>query len=357
MKKLLKIFSVVMCLAVFTLFATPASAWYAPETGYYEGSGNQVYFFEQGYQPGNGSQYTFVGGSEGGSGGQGGQGGQGGAGGAGGNAIQGQAQGIFGSGNSSNTNVNGQGQSQGIFGSGNSHNENKNTNTNLNTNMNSNKNENTNVNINGGNKQGQAQGQGQRQSADNKGVNQTIVQTYEDKRDLISPPPVAIPEAPLSREKSGEILTKGSLWGMVAKVTEAEVDSMLKCGIFGCDIDVKVRVLFESAPTTEVTLSKTAGAKYLGTIYVLSTGDDMIACEATAIREAMKAGASVIVKLEVDSKVVSQGQSYGVGLGGGASMFGHDDTIAIAPAGGFGFGKAKASNERLPQAMFAIYGK
>ena len=334
MKKLL---AIILCFVAITLFTTTANAWYAPETGYYEGAGNQVYFFEQGNHPGQGKQYEFIG-TGSGTGGQGG---------AGGSAIQGQAQGIFGSGNSNN--------------------ENKNLNTNFNTNLNSNRNDNTNININEGNRQGQAQGQlqgqaqgqaqGQRQSADNKGVNQTIIQTYEDKRDLISPPPVAIPEAPLSREKSGEILTKGSLWGAVPKVTEAEVDSMLKCGLFGCDIDVKVRVLFESAPTTEVKLSKSAAGKYLGTIYVLSTGDDMIACEATAIREAMKAGATVIVKLEVDSKVVSQGASYGLGLGGGASMFGHDDTIAIAPAGGFGYGKAKASNERLPQAMFAIYGK
>jgi hypothetical protein len=93
----------------------------------------------------------------------------------------------------------------------------------------------------------------------------------------------------------------------------------------------------------------------VATIYVISTGADMIACEAVAIKEAMKIGGTHIVKTDADFKVTSQGKSWGLGLGGGASMFGHDDTIAIAPSGGFGYGVADASNESLPQAAFTVY--
>jgi hypothetical protein len=158
----------------------------------------------------------------------------------------------------------------------------------------------------------------------------------------------------LTAAKAGSIKVKGSLWLHVKSITLGEVDSMLP-EIFGADTKQDVRALSKGAATDKIVLADKAIGQYVATIYVISTGADMIACEAVAIKEAMKIGGTHIVKTDADFKVTSQGKSWGLGLGGGASMFGHDDTIAIAPSGGFGYGVADASNESLPQAAFTVY--
>jgi hypothetical protein len=200
------------------------------------------------------------------------------------------------------------------------------------------------------------QGQSQGNNNTNDGNKQTteITQTYEDKRDLINPIPVPMVDPKLTAARSGSIKTKGSLWTYLKSITDAEVSVMLS-ELFGAKADVSVRAIRDAGESTEIDLAAAPAGHYLATIYVVSTGADMIACEAVAIREALRLGGTRIVKSETDFKVTSEGSSVGVGIGGGASLFGHDDTIAIAPSGGFGWGSAKASNESLPQAMFTVY--
>jgi len=262
----------------------------------------------------------------------------------------------------------------------------KNTNLNLNCNKNVNKNTNVNVNRNSNNQsqgqmQGQMQGQAitdsgnsnqgqsqaviasgnskqkQQQTAHNEGVIQkvTFTQNYEaDKRDHIQGPAILKSDPKFSKGK----VIKAKAFGieLLERITLLTKAQAKKLGSKASDIDIEPALLFENDFSTDK-MRLGSAAEFMGYLYALPSGSD---CNAAAMigqtaKMGMEVGATHMQLVYSDDGDVAIGSSWNIGIGGGASIMSTSETVAIAPNGGFGFGKAKASNESRPAMVFALY--
>jgi len=182
----------------------------------------------------------------------------------------------------------------------------------------------------------------------------TLTQIYEDKRDHITGPAILKSDAKLSNGRVDRIKLFGlELLDKITQLTQAQAD---KLASQASDIKVEKALIFENAFELDKIKFGKAG-EFMGYLYVLSDGTD---CNAAAMigkvsRAAMKAGATHIELVRVSSADHATGSAWNVGIGGGASIMSNSETVAIAPNGGLGFGKAKASNEARPSLAFGAY--
>ena len=238
-------------------------------------------------------------------------------------------------------------------------NKNTNVNTNVNTNINTNRqSQDQSQGQSQGQMQGQLQGQMQGQSADNKGNHQTINQNFEDKRDHAIAVPHNLPDPKFGEFKGIAVKAHSDL---LSKVKSLDMTEARKLSDKTSDIKVDVTVLFENEfETTKIFIDEvsTVADEFMGYLYVLPTGDD---CNATAMIgkaavEAMRLGATSMVKEMDNYGAFSEGTAWNVGLGGGGSILtGKGDDTAVMPNGGIGYGSASATNELRPAYVFALY--
>jgi len=182
----------------------------------------------------------------------------------------------------------------------------------------------------------------------------TLTQIYEDKRDHITGPAILKSDAKLSNGRVDRIKLFGlELLNEITQLTQAQAD---KLASQASDIKVEKALIFENAFELDKVKFGKAG-EFMGYLYVLPDGTD---CNAAAMigkvsRAAMKAGATHIELVRVSSADHATGSAWNVGIGGGASIMSNSETVAIAPNGGLGYGKAKASNEARPSLAFGAY--
>jgi len=280
-------------------------------------------------------------------------------------------------------------------------NKNTNMNTNLNTNFNTNKNDididnkNTNLNTNiNSNKQGQdqgqsqgqlqgqdqnqgqLQGQGQSQDASNKqGQSQdasnkqgqaqktTVIITdntvVEDQYNHITGPGLMKSDAKLGKGKAMSIKTEG--WGIVNFLNHVYKAEAKKLGKDADDFKIKEAILFEETRIDSIRVlheGDTPTGKFMGFLYLIPNGKDVSAAGGVGrlLEKGMWLGATHIGIVKKDNKGnFSMGDSWNIGLGGGASLAADGGDKMIAPNGGLGFGKAEAHNELRPAAMAVLY--
>ena len=233
----------------------------------------------------------------------------------------------------------------------NDHSKTYNTNTNLNSNSNRNTNEQgqSQAQI-----QGQSQGQGQNQTAHNEGVVQSITQNYEDKRDHIQGPEVLNPDPKLSDGKANRVKLFGlALLDKIKLLTAAQAK---KLASKASDIEVEPALMFENDFRTDKIKLGDSG-EFMGYLYILPDGSDCntAAMIGEAAKAGMNAGATHMRLVHVDHGDEATGSAWNIGIGGGASVASTNDRVAVAPNGGLGYGKAKASNESRPALVFELY--
>ena len=242
-------------------------------------------------------------------------------------------------------------------------NTNENSNRNTNTNMNMNNNSNTNLNLQGQNQdqsqgqfQGQNQGQHQNATAVNKGVEQSIEMKFEDKRDHISPARAMETKADL-RDHGDKLRIKafGSVFAHQSRFTKEQATKLAK-GMSDAKVEMALIIEKDVQLDTITVAQRVDGAEFMGYVYVLPDGSDVTLAqmEGLLMKKAMYAGATHIVPVR-DQGAYLEGSSWNIGLGGGASILTDGGTAAIAPNGGFGFGKAKSNNEVRPAIMAELW--
>jgi hypothetical protein len=203
---------------------------------------------------------------------------------------------------------------------------------------------------------------------DNRSMSQDVQVTvggnkYEDKRDLIDGPILSFPDAKLSNEKANTIKTKGSIFKKTKTLTAENVKMLLNgstsVNVFmGPKATVEVRKLInQDFITDQITYGKPNGAKvrFIGSIYVISEGTDLIALEALGARSAMDLGGTHLIAADTDTFITSTGDAKGFSIGGSGSGFAKGDDIAIAPGAMIGWSKNKASNEALASIVYDVY--
>ncbi len=95
----------------------------------------------------------------------------------------------------------------------------------------------------------------------------------------------------------------------------------------------------------------------MGYLYGTPTGTKVNAAGVLAAlaERAMWLGATSFTVSVVSDGVMTEGSSFGIGVGGGASLLSKGDSIAVAPNGGLGYGKAKSYSEELPTIVIKLY--
>jgi len=251
---------------------------------------------------------------------------------------------------------------------------NNNMNTNLNSNSNENRNSNKNVNINEQDQkqaqgqlqgqlqlQGQGQDQGQEQSAEANNAGNTqetdiVIEgdTYEAKPNHIQGPALVAPDAKFSDTKEFSFRVLGSVWRDVDGLSSAQAKNL---GIDVSDVKIDRALLTSMSAQKYISKGKPAEGVIIGTLYVypIGAGVTLAGLEGIAAESAMGYGATHMV-IVFDFGVEASGSAWNVGIGGGASIVANaSGTVMVAPNGGLGFGKAKASNISLPALVVKLY--
>lgn len=212
-------------------------------------------------------------------------------------------------------------------------------------------------------KQQQGQLQGQKQSQDNvsnnEGVSLEVNQNFEDKRDHITGPNVLQSDAKLSTGRAFKSKVYGAK--MLTNIKELTVKQAKKLSSKASDITCEEALYMENEFSTNKVKclygkDKLSGES-MGYLYMGSDGPDVnsAAMIGEAAEQAMKAGATHMKLVDFTVGELSEGSAWNIGLGGGASiMKGAGDSLAVAPNGGLGFGKAKAFNELRPEMVFEL---
>ena len=239
-------------------------------------------------------------------------------------------------------------------------NRNSNRNTNLNSNINSNRNEQQQGQLQG-QAQGQIQGQGQGQDqGQNQGQMNNWTQIYEDKRDHLQGPAIVTPDAKFRRGRafSGKVRGSEEFFSNVKGLTFKQA---VKLSSKSSDITCEPALFSENEFSTDrikIETSETIPGELMGFLYMSSDGKDVnsVSMIGEAAEEAMKAGATHMRLIDFSAGENAEGSSWNIGLGGGASLMSGTggDAIAIAPNGGTGYGKAKATSELRPEMVFEL---
>jgi hypothetical protein len=204
----------------------------------------------------------------------------------------------------------------------------------------------------------QGQGQGQNQSANNEGVDQTVViegDDYEAATMHISGPALLQPDAEFTQAMEFSFRVKGSYWTQVVGLSSAQAAN-LDDDCDDCEVDKALAIQGRKA-VTYITKGIPTDGEYLGNLYAFADGSDsnIAGLEGKALMAAMKAGATHAVII-YDYGVESDGSSWNIGVGGGASIVASGDGgVMVAPNGGMGFGSATARNNKLPAMVVKCY--
>ncbi len=236
-----------------------------------------------------------------------------------------------------------------------------NRNNNSNSNSNSNKNTNTNLNMNTNKNTNTAkstaiQGQGQKQSVENEITIEG--DDYEAAKMHITGPGMLNSDAKLQQGKRFSYKTWGSVWAKVDFLTMKQAKKLCSKA---SDISVEESIMFENDfRTSIINKGKPVNGSFMGYLFVGPDDTDAEdlntpSLEGAAGKRAMKLGATHMIKVGDDSGDVATGDSWNIGISGGASIITSGDGVAIAPNGGLGFGSASASNETIPAMVFELY--
>ena len=219
--------------------------------------------------------------------------------------------------------------------------------------------DNKNVNKNIGNVKNSGNSK-QQQSANNEGVSLTVKQNFEDKRDHITGPNVLQSDAKLSSGRAFSAKVQGAK-AFFSNVSEMTRKQAKKLASKASDITCEEALLMENDFATDrikcTYFGKQLPGQYMGYLYMGSDGDDIntLAMIGEAGDEAMEAGATHMRLVFMESGEMAEGDSWNIGLGGGASiMSGGAERLAVAPNGGLGIGHADAFNELRPEMVFEL---
>jgi hypothetical protein len=199
--------------------------------------------------------------------------------------------------------------------------------------------------------QDQEQKQGQSQAQANK--QETNIKFEADEREFLGTTAAPVVDAKVRDTKASKIRGTGSLLDRVEFLTMSMAKHASKNA---SDMDVEAAVLFENDFSLD-RIRVGEGEVFGGYIYVFSDGTDsyLAAMDAEASEVAMKLGMTHIIRLgEVGLTKVLNGSSWNIGFSGGASLMAAGDSVAIAPNGGLGFGKARSSSEFRPDAVYEV---
>jgi len=207
--------------------------------------------------------------------------------------------------------------------------------------------------------QGQGQLQGQKAEANNAGNTQEtdiVIEgdTYEAKPNHIQGPALVAPDAKFSDTKEFSFRVLGSVWRDVDGLSSAQAKNL---GIDVSDVKIDRALLTSMSAQKYISKGKPAEGVIIGTLYVypIGAGVTLAGLEGIAAESAMGYGATHMV-IVFDFGVEASGSAWNVGIGGGASIVANaSGTVMVAPNGGLGFGKAKASNISLPALVVKLY--
>lgn len=242
-------------------------------------------------------------------------------------------------------------------------NSNKNTNMNINSNSNYNSNKNTNVNVNSNKAnanstaiQGQAQFQGQ--TANNEGVNNSVVVegdtvNYVEQPNHINPVSGPDTDVNTTRSRGHDALTFGSVMDHIEGLDLAGIKMLAKDA---SDVEIKTAVFFEPENSVNYVRVSSDG-RFAGFLYATCDDDGCSAAgmEGVAMKSAAKLGYTSIERVHVSDGEKLYASEWSLKLGGGASVAANGGSMIIAPGGGIGGGKAETSTLNLPAMVFKVY--
>lgn len=260
-----------------------------------------------------------------------------------------------------------------VVNSGNSCVMNNNNAKNYNTDINNNSVRNYNTDINNntnkqkqqqGQIQGQLQGQlqGQDQGQDQgqeQGQMNNWTQIYEDKRDHIQGPGLVQSDAKLQRGKPFTSKVR-LIKEFMSNIDELSVAQAKKLASKASDITCEPALIMENEFSTNKVKCQYFGDKapgdFMGYLYMGSDGGDVNTPSmiGEAAKKALRAGATHMRLIFVDAGESNNGDSWNIGLGGGASIMANGDATAIAPNGGLGIGHADSFSELRPEMVFEL---
>jgi len=219
------------------------------------------------------------------------------------------------------------------------------------------KNFNTDVNVNTNKQQqGQIQGQAQKQGQAQGQMN-NWEQTFEDKRDHIQGPELMRSDAKFAHGYANDAKTYG-----IELLDEVDFLYMSQAKMLSKEttgVKITKNVMFKNSfETSRVYIRKTdKRGKFMGYFYGECKNKKCNAAGMVgeAAEQAMKIGATHVIFIKQSDGKEAEGGSWNIGIGGGASIMSNSETVAVAPNGGLGFGKAKAYNEMRPAMVFSIW--
>lgn len=187
------------------------------------------------------------------------------------------------------------------------------------------------------------------------GIEQSVVQNYEAKRDHIRGPELIQSRAYFTRSKAFKNKVAG-LNHFLDVTNSLSISKARRACSKADDIEIEPVIFFENNFSTNE-IQTGASGELMAYLYINQDGPDInvVAAFCQGAVNAMRLGATHVQVVYQGQGEVSGGSSWNIGIGGGASVMRSGDDIAIAPNGGLGYGRARAFNEARPALTLAVY--